>query len=184
MKLRSLQKKKQEELKDSNTNNTNYLSNDKPTPAQLKIEKDLKSLDIPPTIQFKQLDSSKMQFEIIIKPDEGFYKFGIFKFQMSINNNFPIDAPKVKCLNKIYHPNIDLDGNICLNILREDWSPVLNLNSILVGLLFLFLEPNGNDPLNKESAGVLIRDKNLFKKYVNVSMNGGSIDGVRYDYVH
>jgi len=52
-------------------------------------------------------------------------------------------------IKKIYHPNIDLDGNICLNILREDWKPVLNINSILVGLQFLFLEPNPEDPLNK-----------------------------------
>ncbi|CCH45715.1 NEDD8-conjugating enzyme UBC12 [Wickerhamomyces ciferrii] len=155
----------------------------KTTPAQLRIEKDLNELDIPSTIKLKILDSSKMNFEIIIKPDEGYYQKGSFKFQINLNNNFPIDAPKVKCLNKIYHPNIDLDGNICLNILREDWSPVLNLNSILVGLLFLFLEPNPNDPLNKESASILIRDKNLFKKYVNASLSGGSFDGVRYDYV-
>lgn len=131
----------------------------------------------------KILDSSKSNFEIIIKPDEGYYSNGCFKFSLVINNNFPIEPPKVKCLNKIYHPNIDLDGNICLNILREDWSPVLNLNSILVGLLFLFLEPNPNDPLNKESANVLIKDKSLFKRYVIGSMNGGVLDGVRYDYV-
>lgn len=50
---------------------------------------------------------------------------------------------------QIYHPNIDYEGNVCLNILREDWNPVLNLNSIMVGLQYLFLEPNANDPLNK-----------------------------------
>ena len=50
---------------------------------------------------------------------------------------------------QIYHPNVDLEGNVCLNILREDWKPVLNLNSVTVGLQFLFLEPNADDPLNK-----------------------------------
>ena len=50
---------------------------------------------------------------------------------------------------QIYHPNVDLDGNVCLNILREDWKPVLNLNSVMVGLQYLFLEPNADDPLNK-----------------------------------
>jgi ubiquitin-conjugating enzyme E2 M len=54
-----------------------------------------------------------------------------------------------KLAHKIYHPNIDLEGNVCLNILREDWKPVLNLQSIVVGLQFLFLEPNPDDPLNK-----------------------------------
>lgn len=53
---------------------------------------------------------------------------------------------------QIYHPNVDLDGNVCLNILREDWKPVLNLNSVMVGLQYLFLEPNAEDPLNKGAA--------------------------------
>lgn len=50
---------------------------------------------------------------------------------------------------QIYHPNVDLEGNVCLNILREDWKPVLNLNSVIVGIQYLFLEPNADDPLNK-----------------------------------
>lgn len=40
---------------------------------------------------------------------------------------------------QVYHPNIDLEGNVCLNILREDWKPVLSTNSIIYGLQFLFL---------------------------------------------
>lgn len=77
------------------------------------------------------------------------YKNGTFNFTFVINNNYPHDPPKVKCIQKIYHPNIDLEGNVCLNILREDWKPVLNLNSVMVGLQFLFIEPNPADPLNK-----------------------------------
>lgn len=77
------------------------------------------------------------------------YKNGNFRFTFNINNNYPHDPPKVKCTQKIYHPNIDLEGNVCLNILREDWKPVLNLNSVMVGLQFLFIEPNPADPLNK-----------------------------------
>lgn len=62
------------------------------------------------------------------------YKGGSFKFTFAINSNFPHEPPKVKCTHKIYHPNIDLEGNVCLNILREDWKPVLNLNAVIVGL--------------------------------------------------
>lgn len=40
---------------------------------------------------------------------------------------------------QVYHPNIDLEGNVCLNILREDWKPVLSINSIIYGLQYLFL---------------------------------------------
>ena len=42
-------------------------------------------------------------------------------------------------LHQVYHPNIDTEGNICLNILREDWKPVLSINSVVYGLNFLFL---------------------------------------------
>lgn len=75
-----------------------------------------------------------LNFYLIIEPDEGMYKGGSFQFDFAINQNFPHDPPKVKCKQKIYHPNIDLEGNVCLNILREDWKPVLNLNAVIVGL--------------------------------------------------
>ena len=75
-----------------------------------------------------------LNFTLTIEPDEGMYKGGAFNFSFNINQNFPHDPPKVKCTQKIYHPNIDLEGNVCLNILREDWKPVLNLNAVIVGL--------------------------------------------------
>ena len=75
-----------------------------------------------------------LNFQLTIDPDEGMYKGGSFVFTFAINQNFPHDPPKVKCTQKIYHPNIDLEGNVCLNILREDWKPVLNLNAVIVGI--------------------------------------------------
>jgi ubiquitin-protein ligase len=75
-----------------------------------------------------------LNFTLNIEPDEGMYKGGGFTFTFVINQNFPHDPPKVKCTQKIYHPNIDLEGNVCLNILREDWKPVLNLNAVIVGM--------------------------------------------------
>ena len=79
-----------------------------------------------------------LNFILIIEPDEGMYKGGKFNFTFAIAQGFPHEAPKVKCTQKIYHPNIDLDGNVCLNILREDWKPVLNLQAVIVGLQVLY----------------------------------------------
>lgn len=98
---------------------------------------------------------------------------------------------------KIYHPNVDLEGNVCLNILREDWKPVLNLNSVMVGLQYLFLEPNADDPLNKgrrtwsvcakmfadeitEAAEELRKNRDTFIQNVKSSMRGVHIKGVQY----
>jgi ubiquitin-protein ligase len=75
-----------------------------------------------------------LNFVLTIDPDEGMYRSGRFTFDFTINQNFPHEPPKVRCREKIYHPNIDLEGKVCLNILREDWKPVLNLNAVIVGL--------------------------------------------------
>lgn len=122
-------------------------------------------------------------FDIVIRPVDGYYLLGAFSFSVEISENFPIDPPRIKCAQKIYHPNIDLEGNVCLNILREDWSPVLSLNSVLLGLNFLFLEPNPNDPLNKQAANVLVRSKPAFARNVRNSMRGQYVDGDTYDRV-
>ncbi|KKY22120.1 putative ketol-acid reductoisomerase [Diplodia seriata] len=139
----------------------------KVTAAQLRVQKDLSELSLGSTMktEFPNPDDI-LNFVLTIEPDEGMYKGGRFNFNFAINQNFPHDPPKVKCTQKIYHPNIDLEGNVCLNILREDWKPVLNLNAVIVGLQFLFLEPNASDPLNKEAAEDLKSNREGFKRNV------------------
>ncbi|KAJ0350946.1 hypothetical protein KNSL1_003616 [Colletotrichum chrysophilum] len=124
-----------------------------------------------------------LHFTLTIEPDEGMYRTGRFTFSFDINQNFPHEPPKVRCKEKIYHPNIDLEGKVCLNILREDWKPVLNLNAVIVGLQFLFLEPNASDPLNKEAAEDLRLNREGFKRNVRTAMGGGTVKGVSYDRV-
>ncbi|KAJ1026391.1 probable Ubiquitin-conjugating enzyme E2 [Ustilago bromivora] len=156
----------------------------KTSPAQLRVQKDLTELELPKTMKTDFPDPADvLNFTLTIEPDEGMYKTGSFKFTFAINNNYPHDPPKVKCTQKIYHPNVDLEGNVCLNILREDWKPVLNLNSVMVGLQYLFLEPNADDPLNKEAAEDLRKDRSVFASNVRRSLAGGAIKGTTYDKV-
>ena len=127
--------------------------------------------------------SDTMHFVLTITPDEGLYVGGAFVFDISIGPNYPHDPPKVKGVQRVYHPNLDLDGNVCLNILREDWNPILNLNSVIVGLQFLFLDPNPDDPLNKDAAEDLRRDRSKFAANVRRTLAGGSLGGVAFDRV-
>ncbi|KAI2625063.1 putative NEDD8 conjugating enzyme [Hypoxylon sp. NC1633] len=156
----------------------------KVTSAQLRVQKDLAELSLGTTMKtiFSDPDDI-LNFVLEITPDEGIYHGGNFTFTFSMNSNYPHEPPKVRCEQKIYHPNIDLEGKVCLNILREDWKPVLNLNAVIVGLQFLFLEPNASDPLNKEAADDLRLSRDAFRRNVRSAMLGGSIRGVSYDRV-
>lgn len=64
-----------------------------------------------------------------------------------------------------------------MNILRADWKPVLNLYNIISGVLFLFIEPNPNDPLNKVAAQQMISDIKGFENDVKKSLRGGTVQG-------
>ncbi|OAA55376.1 Ubiquitin-conjugating enzyme/RWD-like protein [Cordyceps fumosorosea ARSEF 2679] len=156
----------------------------KVTAAQLRVQKDLSELALGKTMTTEFPDPDDiLNFILTIEPDEGMYREGRFTFSFAINQNFPHEPPKVQCREKIYHPNIDLEGKVCLNILREDWKPVLNLNAVIVGLQFLFLEPNASDPLNKEAADDLRNARDTFKRNVRAAMGGGAIKGMYYDRV-
>lgn len=101
---------------------------------------DINELNLPKTCTTDFPDPDDLlNFKLIICPDEGFYKGGRFVFNFRVGPNYPHEPPKVKCETQVYHPNIDLEGNVCLNILREDWKPVLTINSIVYGLQYLFL---------------------------------------------
>merc|ERR1712194_792337 len=101
-------------------------------------------------------------------------------FVFTIPPLYPHEPPKVKCLTPIYHPNIDLQGNGCLNILREEWKPVLSISAVVYGILHLFSEPNPNDPLNHEAAKMLRDDKHQFRRLVENSLRGYTIQGTNF----
>ncbi|PVV00731.1 hypothetical protein BB560_004878 [Smittium megazygosporum] len=75
-----------------------------------------------------------------------------YKIKITFPTDYPISAPKITFSTPIYHPNVDSDGNICLDILKEEWSAVYNVQTILLSLQSLLGEPNPASPLNGEAA--------------------------------
>ncbi|KAH9611248.1 hypothetical protein KSS87_011802 [Heliosperma pusillum] len=138
---------------------------------------DISELNLPKScnISFPNGKDDLMNFEVTIRPDEGYYLGGIFAFTFQVPSVYPHEPPKVKCKTKVYHPNIDLEGNVCLNILREDWKPVLNVNTIIYGLYHLFTQPNHEDPLNHDAAAVLRDNPKMFESNVRRAMTGGYV---------
>jgi ubiquitin-conjugating enzyme E2 M len=123
-------------------------------------------------------DNDILNFSIIYTPEKDSYWYpGEYQFSFKIPDDYPFSPPKVLCLTKIFHPNIDLKGNVCLNILKEDWKPTLNMSAVAAGVYFLFYDPNPKDPLNHEAAEIMRDDLKKFIDKVKISLKGGEIYG-------
>ena len=143
-----------------------------------RIRKDMAQLELPEEIALSYDKTPEGQddlqnFVVTIKPtDESYWHGGEYHFKFVIPEEFPYKAPKLHCTPKIFHPNIDIDGNVCLNILRKDWKPVLTIQHVIFGIETLFLQPNPEDPLNKDAAKQQIENLNDFIQNVKDSLKG------------
>jgi len=147
-------------------------------PVELRVQKDVSELENIPGVEVDFPDPNNlMTFFAKITPNEGLYQSATFKFKIEIDNEYPFKAPRAECQTLIYHPNIDWEGHVCLNILRDDWKPILTLSSVLFGLVTLFLEPNPDDPLNREASQLMIDRPQEFERNVKNSLRGGYVLG-------
>mmetsp|Transcript_1676 Transcript_1676/g.2646 ORF Transcript_1676/g.2646 Transcript_1676/m.2646 type:complete len:149 (-) Transcript_1676:85-531(-) len=99
-------------------------------------------------------------FDVIITgPSTSPYEGGIFKLELFLPEEYPMCPPKVRFLTKIYHPNIDKLGRICLDILKTKWSPALQIRTVLLSIQALLSAPNPDDPLANDVADHWKRDE-------------------------
>jgi len=92
-------------------------------------------------------------FNVIISgPDGSPFEGGVFKLELFLPEEYPMSPPKVRFLTKIYHPNIDKLGRICLDILKDKWSPALQIRTVLLSIQALLSSPNPDDPLATDVA--------------------------------
>jgi len=101
---------------------------------------------------------------------------------------YPFQPVKMKFLTKVYHPNVSsASGAICLDILKDAWSPVLTLKSTLISLQSLLCSPEPNDPQDAEVANHYMTSKQSFNDtakywtqiYAGGPEVGGSAKGIR-----
>ena len=96
---------------------------------------------------------------IIFGPSDSPYAGGVFKLNIRFPTDYPFKQPHLQFLTKIYHPNINSAGGICLDILKNNWSPALTIDKVLLSILSLLTDPNPNDPLVPEIAALYKADR-------------------------
>ncbi len=84
----------------------------------------------------------------IAGPADSAYEGGLFRLELFLPSEYPMAPPKVRFLTKIYHPNIDKLGRICMDTLKDKWSPALQIRTVLLSIQALLSAPNPDDPLD------------------------------------
>lgn len=113
-----------------------------------------------PGISAEPHDDNLRYFQVTIEgPQQSPYENGVFELELFLPEDYPMEAPKVRFLTKIYHPNIDRLGRICLDVLKNNWSPALQIRTVLLSIQALLASPNPNDPLANDVAEDWIKNE-------------------------
>lgn len=170
--------RKLREKKDGSASPVNNLSSNKFSIRQQLLTKEVAELNSYVNTPCCRIDFNNAdvlhEFSVHILPDDGIWKGGHFLFEIKVPEEYNIQPPKVKCVTKIWHPNINENGDICLSLLREHsldgtgWVPTRTLKEVVWGLYSLFTDlVDFEDPLNKTAADQFHHDRSGFNQKVS-----------------
>ena len=97
-------------------------------------------------------------------PPDTPYEGGVFWLSIRLSRDFPFKAPEVRLLTRIYHPNIDRLGNICMDLLGWQWCPAITIEKVILSILSILDDPGLEDPLVPEIAETYLRDPDLYRE--------------------
>jgi ubiquitin-conjugating enzyme E2 D len=130
--------------------------------ASVRIKKELElfTKDPPMNCSAGPLDDDMYHWQAtIMGPSDSPYHGGVFYLHINFPQDYPYKPPKIKFNTKIYHPNINSGGGICLDILKDQWSPALTISKVLLSICSLLTDPNPDDPLVPSIAELYINNR-------------------------
>jgi len=121
--------------------------------------------------EFQSIENAKMinknlfHWQVSISgPENSPYEGGHFQLDIRIPTDFPLHPPRIRFQTKIYHPNIHLTGDICIDILRSQWNSTWSIEKLLFGICSLLTDANSEDPYNARAALYYRQDRQKFNE--------------------
>ncbi|KAK8659156.1 hypothetical protein V6N13_029366 [Hibiscus sabdariffa] len=139
-------------------------------PATKRLMKDLEKLlqEPPAGISAEPQKNNILHWDAIIQgPKKSPWEGGSFKLTLQFPEDYPNKPPTGRFISPMFHPNIDAkDGRIFIDILRDEWRPIYNVESVLISIQSLLCDPNPNSPANEEAAKLFIENKREYNKRI------------------
>lgn len=132
------------------------------TASAKRIQKELAdiTLDPPPNCSAGPKGDNLYEWvSTIMGPTDSPYHGGVFFLDINFPSDYPFKPPKVMFRTRIYHCNINNNGQICLDILKENWSPALTVSNVLLSICSLLTDANPHDPLVGSIAQQYLSDR-------------------------
>ena len=126
-----------------------------------RIQKELENIKNNPPANFSAGPTDDYLYKwtaTLMGPNDSPYEGGVFFLNITFPFNYPFKPPKIYFKTKIFHPNINKQGGICLDILKTAWSPALTVTKILLSICSLLTDPNPDDPLEPDIAHLYKED--------------------------
>ena len=139
------------------------------TSARRRLLRDFRRLqnDPPSGVTGAPMDTNIMLWQaVIFGPDDTPWEGGTFKLVLEFTEDYPNKAPNVRFLTKMFHPNIYNDGQICLDILQNQWSPIYDISAILTSIQSLLCDPNPASPANSEASRLYNENRREYNRRV------------------
>ncbi|GFQ94426.1 ubiquitin-conjugating enzyme E2 L3 [Trichonephila clavata] len=136
--------------------------------ATRRLQKELQDLRKSGTKCFREIqvdEANILTWQGLIVPDSVPYNKGAFRIEINFPAEYPFKPPKITFKTKIYHPNIDEKGQVCLAIISsENWKPATKADQVIQALVALVNDPEPHHPLRADLAEEYSKDKKKFFK--------------------
>ena len=155
-----------------------------PSKMRKRIQKELEAFlaDPPPGCSVLQMGDDLSRWQVKVQgPPESSFEGGNFTLLVTFPPDYPFKPPKVKFETRIFHPNINQSGDICLDTLASQWAPSFSMAQVndlifcliisvqvMLSIIQLLSHPNPSDPINLEAARMLQQDPESYHRRVRL----------------